>query len=221
MYIVNQIFILKTANKIWLKLHELHDDTSNVYEQKHYLVSNDDNSFRMKENELVRDMYSHLNLIINELNFIGINNLGDVNIMRKIFSLLPQRKYGSIISILHNLEHLSKMTLTLMIEKIVAFEMSQKMGQEEATSTPYAFACDEKKKGKKEGSYSSFSSEDEEEYEEEEDDDDEEDQASTSSFEDEEMTCHVGKVMRMIRKINLMGVPVGGLRPPKVLKNMI
>jgi hypothetical protein len=40
------------------------------------------------------------------------------------------------------------MTPTLVIEKIVAFEMSQKMGQEEATSSmPYAFACDENKKG--------------------------------------------------------------------------
>jgi hypothetical protein len=38
----------------------------------------------MKNNELVRDMYSHLNLIINELNSIGINKLGDANIVRKI-----------------------------------------------------------------------------------------------------------------------------------------
>jgi hypothetical protein len=43
--------------RIWLKLHELHDDTSNVREQKHCLVLNDYNSFAMKENELVRDMY--------------------------------------------------------------------------------------------------------------------------------------------------------------------
>jgi hypothetical protein len=32
----------------------------------------------MKENELVRDMYSRLNLVINELNSNGINKLGDV-----------------------------------------------------------------------------------------------------------------------------------------------
>jgi hypothetical protein len=35
-------------------------------------------------------MYSHLNLIINDLNCIGINKLGDTNIVRKIVSLLPQ-----------------------------------------------------------------------------------------------------------------------------------
>jgi hypothetical protein len=51
----------------------------------------------------------------------------------------------------------------------------------------------------------SFSSEEEEE---EESDDDEDNQPSTSSSEDEETIWHVRKVMGMIRKINLMGVPL-------------
>jgi hypothetical protein len=34
MEIFNQIFTLKTANNIWIKLHELHDGTSNFREQK-------------------------------------------------------------------------------------------------------------------------------------------------------------------------------------------
>jgi hypothetical protein len=78
----------------------------------------------MKDNELVRDMYSCLNLNINELNSIGINKLGDVDIVRKIISLLPQQRYGSIITILHNMEDLSTMTPIVVIEKIAAFEMS-------------------------------------------------------------------------------------------------
>jgi hypothetical protein len=93
-------------------------------------------------------MYSNLNHNINELNSIRTNKLGDVNIARKIIPLLPQRKYGNIITILHNLEDFSQMFSTLVTGKIVAFKMSQKMVQEDATSsTPYAFACDEKKKG--------------------------------------------------------------------------
>jgi hypothetical protein len=117
-------FSLKIANEIWLKLHVLHDGTSNVREQKHCLVLNGYNSFAMKDNELVRDMYSHLNLIINGLNSIGINKLGDADIVRKIISLLPQQRYGSIITILHNMEDLSTMSLTIVIGKIAAFEMS-------------------------------------------------------------------------------------------------
>jgi hypothetical protein len=110
----NQVFTLNTANEIWLKLHELHDDTSNVREQKHCLVLNDYNSFAMKGNELVTDKYSRLNLIMNELNSIGVNKLGDANIVRKIISLLPQQRYGSIITILHNMEDLNTMTPTIL-----------------------------------------------------------------------------------------------------------
>jgi hypothetical protein len=181
MDIFNQVFTLKTANEIWLKLHELHDGTSNVREQKHCLVLNKYNSFAMKDNELVRDMYSHLNLIINELNSIGINNLGDADIVRKIISLLPQQRYGSIITILHNMEDLSTMTPTTAIGKIATFEMSRKICREEESisSGPYVFACDGRK-GKNKASTPSSSSEEEEE---EESDDEEDNQPSTSSSE--------------------------------------
>jgi hypothetical protein len=183
MDIFNQVFTLKTANEIWLKLHELHDSISNVCEQKHCLVLNEYNSFAMKDNQLVRDMYSHLNLIINELNSIAINKIGDADIVRKIVSLLPQQRYGSIITILHNMEDLSTMTPTIVIGKIAAFEMSRKKcrGEEPTSSRPYAFACDERK-GKKKAPTPSSSSEEEEE----ESDDDEDNQPSTSSSEDEE-----------------------------------
>jgi hypothetical protein len=181
-------------------------DFHNVSEQKHCLVLNEYNSFAMKDGELVRDMYSCLNLIINELNSIGINNLGDADIVRNIISLLPQQRYGSIIAMLHNMEDLSTMTPTIVIGKIAAFEMSRKMGrQEEPTSSrPYALACDERKDKKKAPTPSSSS----EEEEEEESDDEEDNQPSTSSSEDEETIRWVGKVMEMICKINLMGVPL-------------
>jgi hypothetical protein len=81
MDIFNKVFTLKTANEIWLKL-QLHDGTSNVREQKHCPVLNEYNTFAMKDDELVRDMYSRLNLIINELNSISINKLGDAYIAR-------------------------------------------------------------------------------------------------------------------------------------------
>jgi hypothetical protein len=117
----------------------------------------------MKDNELVRDMYSRLNLIINELNSIGINKLGDADIVRKIISLLLQQRYRSIITIFHNMEDLSTMTPTIVIGKIVTFEMSRKMcrGEEPTSSRPYAFACDERK-GKNDPTPSSSSEEEEE-----------------------------------------------------------
>jgi hypothetical protein len=77
--------------------------------------------------------------------------------------------------------------------------------QEELTFLrPYAFECDERK-GKKKAPTPSSSSEEEEG---EESDDEEDNQPSTSSFEDEETIRRVEKVMGMIRKINLIGVPL-------------
>jgi hypothetical protein len=49
----------------------------------------------MKENELIRYMYSCLNLIINELNSIGINKLGAANIVRKIIYLYLNENMGA------------------------------------------------------------------------------------------------------------------------------
>jgi hypothetical protein len=76
-------------------------------------------------------------------------------------------------------------------------------GEEPTSSRPYAFACDERK-GKKKAPIPSSSSEEEEE----EENDDEDNQPSTSSSEDEETIQRVGKVMRMICKIKLLGVPL-------------
>ena len=112
------MFTLKIAHEIWLKLHELHDGTSNVHEQKHCLAKTTYNSFKMNENELVKDMYSRLNLIVNELNFIGLTKLGDADIVMNIISVLPHSRYASIITILHNLEDLSKMTSAILIGKL-------------------------------------------------------------------------------------------------------
>jgi U3 small nucleolar RNA-associated protein 14 len=96
-----------------------------------------------------------------------------------------------------------------MIESPVERIPVVKMGQEEATSsTPYAYACDKKKKGNKKAPSSSSSSEEEEEYEDENDDEREDEQASASSSKDEEIVQHIGKVMRLIHKINLMDVPL-------------
>ena len=84
------MFTLNTAHEIWLKLQELYDGTSNVREQKHCLAKQNYDSFAINDDELVRDMYSRLNLIINELHSIGLLKLDDADIMRKIISILPQ-----------------------------------------------------------------------------------------------------------------------------------
>ena len=69
----------------------------------------------MNDDELVRNMYSRLNLIINELHSIGLTKLDDADIVRKIISVLPQKKYASVITILHNMEDLSTMAPAIVL----------------------------------------------------------------------------------------------------------
>ena len=89
MDVFNQVFTLNTTHEIWLKLQELHDGTTNVPEQKYCLAKQNYDSFKMNDDELVHDMYSCLNLIINELHSIGLTKLNDADIMRKIISVIP------------------------------------------------------------------------------------------------------------------------------------
>ena len=110
MDVFDQVFTLNMAHEIWLKLQEVHDGTSNIHEQKYCLAKQNYDSFTMNDDELVRDIYSRLNLIINELHSIGLIKLDDANIVWKIISVLPQKKYTSIITILHNMEDLSTIT---------------------------------------------------------------------------------------------------------------
>jgi hypothetical protein len=109
---------------------------------------------------------------------------------------------------------LGNMSLAIVIGKLVAFEMSRKMGQEEASSSNKgnALPCDEHKKMKGKQvelrSSSSSSSEDEEE-DEDDDESSDDDQASTStSGLEEDTTKLMEKVVKNIHKLNVKGVPI-------------
>jgi fructose-specific phosphotransferase system IIC component len=69
-------------------------------------------------------MYSRLNLIFNELNYINITNLGYVDIVMKTIFVLRHNKYVSIITVLHNMENSSMMILGFVIGKLVVFDIS-------------------------------------------------------------------------------------------------
>ena len=62
--------------------------TKDVREEKYLLVREAYNSFKMMSNELANDMYSCLNVIVNEKNEIGLTKLSDEYIARKIIQVL-------------------------------------------------------------------------------------------------------------------------------------
>ena len=94
----NRVMNLTSAHEIWKTLKNFHDGTSGVKEQKLCMIKNALDSFKMLPNELVNDMYSRLNDIVNEYNSIGETKLTDADVARKIIQVLPRSKYGMIIT---------------------------------------------------------------------------------------------------------------------------
>jgi hypothetical protein len=88
------------AHDMWHQLIQLHEGSSKVREQKYHLLIAKYDEFKMLPNEYCNDIFSHLNLIMKELNSLNISNLDKGMINRKILILLPKPKYNIINSML-------------------------------------------------------------------------------------------------------------------------
>jgi hypothetical protein len=80
------------AHDMWHQLIQLHEGSSKVREQKYHLFRAKYDEFKMLLNECCNDMFSHLNLIVKELNSLNVSNLNKGMINRKILMLLPKPK---------------------------------------------------------------------------------------------------------------------------------
>ena len=55
----------------------------------------------MLPKESANEMYSHLNVLVEEVNGLGLTQMQPSDIVRKILSVLPIDKYGHIMTMLH------------------------------------------------------------------------------------------------------------------------
>jgi hypothetical protein len=116
-----------------------------VREQKYHLLRAKYDEFKMLSNEYCNDMFSHLNLIVKELNSLNVSNLDKEMINRKILMLLPKPKYNIINSMLQK-EDLDKMKVVELVGEIRAHEMSVLgISEKPITSNSIAFKDNTKK----------------------------------------------------------------------------
>ena len=80
------------------------------------------NSFEMLPKECANEMYSRLNVLVEEVNGLGLTQMQPSDVVRKILSVLPIDKYGHIVTVLHQGD-LSTATPTQILGKINAHEM--------------------------------------------------------------------------------------------------
>ena len=79
----------------------LHEGTKSEREEHYHLVMKKLNSFKMFPNESANEMYSRLNVLVEEVNRLGLTQLQPFDVVRKILSVLPINKYGHIVIVLH------------------------------------------------------------------------------------------------------------------------
>jgi hypothetical protein len=111
------------AHDMWHQLIQLYEGSSKVYEQKYHLLRVKYDEFKMLPNEYCNNMFSHLNLIVKQLNSLNISNLDKWMINRKIIMLFLKPKYNIINSVLQK-EDLDEMEVVEFVGEIMTHEMS-------------------------------------------------------------------------------------------------
>ena len=81
-----------------MELCALHEGTKSECEERYHLVMNKLNTFEMLPKENANEMYSRLNVIVEELNGLGLTQMSTADVARKILCVLPIEKYGHIVS---------------------------------------------------------------------------------------------------------------------------
>jgi hypothetical protein len=108
------------------------------------------NSFGMLANENANDMYSRLNILVEEVNGLRLTKISQPDVVRKILSVLPIEMYGHIVTVLYQMD-LFITTPTQILGKINAHEMYMHINDKDGSSSKrkdLALKASQEKKGK-------------------------------------------------------------------------
>jgi hypothetical protein len=92
------------------------------------------NSFEILAIENANDIYSRLNILVEEVNGLRLTQISQPNVVRKILSVFPIEKYGHIVMVLHQMD-LSTTTPTQILGKINALEMYMHINDKDGSSS--------------------------------------------------------------------------------------
>ena len=91
----------KDAHQLWSDICALHEGTKSESEERYHLVMKKFNSFEMLPSESANEIYSLLNVLVEEVNGLGLTQIQPSDVVRKILSVLLIHKYGHIVMVLY------------------------------------------------------------------------------------------------------------------------
>jgi hypothetical protein len=131
--VFNRVRNHKNCHDLWMDICALHEGTRIEREERYHIAMRKLNSFEMLANENANAMYSRLNILVEEVNGLGLTQISQPDVVRKILSVLPIDKYGHIVTVLHQMD-LSVATPTQILGKINAHEMYMHINDKDESS---------------------------------------------------------------------------------------
>jgi hypothetical protein len=130
----NHVRNAKNAHELWENLCALYEGTKSEREECYHIALKKINSFEMLPKESANEMYTRLNVLVEDLSALGLTQMSQSDVARRILSVLPIEKYGHIVTVLHQSD-LSAVTPTQVFGKINAHEMYMHITPEEGSSS--------------------------------------------------------------------------------------
>jgi hypothetical protein len=86
--VFNKVFTCENAHELWKTIKEQNEGSKEVANERYSYLLEEFNSFKQLANENAEYMYSRLNVLVNAINALGVKDITDLNINRKIFQSL-------------------------------------------------------------------------------------------------------------------------------------
>ena len=88
--VFNRVCSCATSHDIWTALELIHEGSKIVRNNRYDGLIKKFNTFVMNHNERVNNMYSRLNVLVEEIKAFNVKKITDEDVVRKIISVLPR-----------------------------------------------------------------------------------------------------------------------------------
>ena len=143
--IINRVFACENAKELWKTINENHEGTKDVANKRYHVLIDRLNSFKQFDHENAEAMYSRLNVLVNEINALGVKNIEDKELIRKMLHSLRRTDYDLVTTILYE-KNLTTMTPNQVLNKVTAHELRNDIKPRAPPSSPTHSASTSKQK---------------------------------------------------------------------------
>ena len=140
--VFNRVYSCENAKELWKTITENYEGTEDVTNERYHVLIDKLNRFKQLDDENAESMYSRLNTLLNEINYLGVKQIEDLELIRKILHSLRRPDYDLVTTILYE-KDLTTMTPNQVLNKVIAHELRNDIKTKASSPSPThsALAC--------------------------------------------------------------------------------